>query len=72
MSTTTQKSTYLSTATAHLLSIRSNAVTKVAGHANAATSVLNTVIMAPPFINSDIISTTLNIKHFQFEYVKST
>lgn len=56
MSTTTKKSTNLSTATAHLLSIRSNVVTKVAGHASAATSELNTVSMAPSFINSAAIS----------------
>lgn len=64
------KNTYLSIATAHLLSIRSNVVTKVAGHANAATSVLNTVIMAPPFINSTAISKILTITCFQFEYFK--
>ena len=48
--------TNLSTAIAHLLSIRSDAVTNVAGKANAATSVLSTVIMAPSFINLNAIS----------------
>lgn len=37
---------------AHLLSMISDAVTRVAGKANAATSVLRTVIIAPPLTNS--------------------
>lgn len=43
---------------AHLLSIISDAVTKVAGIANAATSVFNTVSIAPSFINSRAIPAT--------------
>lgn len=50
---------YLSTATAHLLSIRSDAVTNVAGIANAARRVFNTVIIAPSFINSKAIPVTV-------------
>ena len=50
--------TNLSTAIAHLLSIRSDAVTNVAGKANDATSVLSTVIMAPSFINCNTIPVT--------------
>lgn len=42
----------LSTAIVHLLSMKSVAASNTAGHANAVTNVLNTVTMAPCFINS--------------------
>ena len=71
MDTTIKKSTYLSTAIAHLLSIISNEATKVAGHARAVRSELNTVSMAPSFINWIAITTILTTKYLQFEYVKS-
>ena len=53
--------TNLSTATVHWLSIRSDAVTKAAGRANAVKSALNTVIMAPSFINSIVTPAAKNM-----------
>ena len=65
MDTTIKKSTYLSTAIAHLLSIISNEATKVAGHARAVRSELNTVSMAPSFINWIAITTILTAKYIR-------
>lgn len=48
----TQTNKNLSTATAHLLSIKSVIASNVAGKANAAKRVFKTVIIAPRFINS--------------------
>lgn len=53
---------HLSIAIDHLLSMKSVAASSVAGHANAVTRVLNTVIMAPRFINS-IVSPTAVISY---------
>jgi hypothetical protein len=55
---------HLSIAIDHLLSIKSAAATKVAGHANAEMIPLKTVCMAPSLINSNatpvVITGTLN------------
>jgi hypothetical protein len=44
---------YLSTAIAHLLSMKSVALSNVAGHARAVMSPPNTVYIAPRFINCE-------------------
>lgn len=44
----------LSTAIVHLLSMKLVAESNAAGHANAVTNVLNTVTIAPCFINPNV------------------
>lgn len=67
--TDTGVSMYLSIATDHLLSIKSVAASRVAGHANAARKPLKTVLIAPCFINSKAspasIAIHVNQRHLQ-------
>jgi len=62
---------YLSTAIVHLLSIKSVAASSAAGQANAVTSVLNTVSIAPCFIicnaRPTVCSSNINIVHASYD-----
>ena len=60
--TLTEENVNLSTAIVHLLSMKSEAESNAAGQASAATSVPNTVIIAPRVINS-IASPTTSTGH---------